>query len=429
MRYIRCYQAVILLMMKSLSEELKWRGFYSQTTLKQPADLDKKKYTFYFGVDPSSDSMTIGNLSTVMMVKHFIQAGHKPILLVGGATGLIGDPDGKSEERQLINQEQLKKNTQSITGQFDRIFEGEKYEIVDNNEWFKDIKFIDFLRDVGKHVPMRQMLGRDFVQSRLGEEGSGISYAEFSYSLMQGYDYLHLYRTKDATLQLCGSDQWGNSIAGVELIRRVESGEAHVWTSPLMVNKTTGQKFGKTEDGAIWLDPAKTSVFDFYQFWLNVNDDSVEEYLRIYTLLSREEVEKILKEFAADKSTRTAQKKLAYEVTKTVHGKEQADSAVKVTEILLEGSDYSRLSEKDVELLEGAFVCVNAKAGDQIIDIVTKAKLAGSKGEARRLLEQNAIKLNGQPAGVDSTLQSSDKIAQNSAVIKRGKNNFAVITL
>jgi tyrosyl-tRNA synthetase len=276
---------------------------------------------------------------------------------------------------------------------------------------------------------MRQMLGRDFVQSRLGEEGSGISYAEFSYSLMQGYDFLHLYRTKNATLQLCGSDQWGNSIAGVELIRRVEGGEAHVWTSPLIVNKTTGQKFGKTEDGAIWLDPAKTSVFDFYQFWLNIDDVSVEEYLKIYTLLKKEEIEKVLKEFAADKSARTAQKKLAYEVTKTVHGKEQADSAVKVTEILFESSDYSALGTGDINLLKNAFKSAQAKPKDPITDILVSTSLATSKGEARRLLEQNAIKLNGKPAGVDSTLQASDKIAQNSVIIKRGKNNFAVITL
>lgn len=415
--------------MKSLSEELVWRGFYNQTTLKDPSDLDKNKFTFYFGVDPSSDSMTIGNLSTVMMIKHFIAAGHKPILLVGGATGLIGDPDGKSEERQLIDQNQLRKNVEGITKQFDQVFEGEKYEIVDNNDWFKDIKFIDFLRDVGKHVPMRQMLGRDFVQSRLGEEGSGISYAEFSYSLMQGYDFLHLYRTKKASLQLCGSDQWGNSIAGVELIRRVEGGEAHVWTSPLVLNKVTGAKFGKTEDGAIWLDSARTSVFDFYQFWLNVDDDSVEEYLKIYTVLGKDEIEKLMDTFAGNKGARTAQKKLAYQVTKTVHGKNQADSAVKVTEILFEGSDYSGLSTDEINLLKGAFESVKAHPGDSLIDVLTSVHLASSKGEARRLLEQKAIKLNGKTVEADYAIKDSDKIAQSSAVLKKGKNNFAVIVL
>lgn len=406
-----------------------WRGFYNQTTLKDPSDLDKNKFTFYFGVDPSSDSMTIGNLSTVMMIKHFIAAGHKPILLVGGATGLIGDPDGKSEERQLIDQNQLRKNVEGITKQFDQVFEGEKYEIVDNNDWFKDIKFIDFLRDVGKHVPMRQMLGRDFVQSRLGEEGSGISYAEFSYSLMQGYDFLHLYRTKKASLQLCGSDQWGNSIAGVELIRRVEGGEAHVWTSPLVLNKVTGAKFGKTEDGAIWLDSARTSVFDFYQFWLNVDDDSVEEYLKIYTVLGKDEIEKLMDTFAGNKGARTAQKKLAYQVTKTVHGKNQADSAVKVTEILFEGSDYSGLSTDEINLLKGAFESVKAHPGDSLIDVLTSVHLASSKGEARRLLEQKAIKLNGKTVEADYAIKDSDKIAQSSAVLKKGKNNFAVIVL
>ncbi len=415
--------------MKSLSKELAWRGFYNQTTLKDPSELDKQKFTFYFGVDPSSDSMTIGNLSTVMMIKHFIKAGHKPILLVGGATGLIGDPDGKSEERQLIDQNRLKKNIESITKQFDRVFEGEKYEIVDNNEWFKDIKYIDFLRDVGKHVPMRQMLGRDFVQSRLGEEGSGISYAEFSYSLMQGYDFLHLYRAKKAALQLCGSDQWGNSIAGVELIRRIDGGEAHVWTSPLMLNKTTGAKFGKTEEGAIWLDSAKTSVFDFYQFWLNVDDDSVEEYLKIYTLLSRDEIEKTLKDFSENRGFRAAQKKLACEVTKIVHGKDRADSAVKVTKILFEDSDYPSLSAGDIDLLKNAFTTIQAKEGKLLIDLLVDSKLASSKGEARRLLEQNAVKLNGKSVEASYSLKDSDKIAQNSVVIKKGKNSFAIIQL
>ena len=415
--------------MKSLSEELRWRGFYNQTTFKDPSELDKKKFIFYFGVDPSSDSMTIGNLSTVMMVKHFISAGHEAIILVGGATGLIGDPDGKSEERQLISQQQLRENVRSITKQFDMIFEGEKFQIVDNADWFKEIKFIDFLRDIGKHVPMRQMLGRDFVQSRLGEEGAGISYAEFSYSLMQGYDYLHLYRTKNATLQLCGSDQWGNSIAGVELIRRIESAEAHVWTSPLMINKATGQKFGKTEGGAVWLDSQKTSVFDFYQFWLNVDDESAEQYLKIYTLLSKEEIEDILKKFAQDKSSRIAQKKLAYEVTKIVHGKARADSAVKLTDILFESSDYSSLTSGEIDLLKSAFTHAKVKEGDSIIETLLSIELASSKGEARRLLEQNAVKLNGKPITADYFLSSSDKVSGNSVVIKKGKNSFAIVSL
>ena len=413
--------------MKSLSKELAWRGFYNQTTLKDPSELDKKKFIFYFGVDPSSDSMTIGNLSTVMMARHFIQAGHKPVLLVGGATGLIGDPDGKSEERQLIDQRQLEKNVAGITGQFDRVFEGEKYEVVDNSDWFKTIKFIDFIRDVGKHVPMRQMLGRDFVQTRLGEEGSGISYAEFSYSLMQGYDFLHLYRDKGVNLQLCGSDQWGNSIAGVELIRRIDGGEAHVWTSPLVVNKSTGAKFGKTEDGAIWLDPTKTSIFDFYQFWLNIDDDSVEDYLKIYTLLNRDEIEKIIDEFSSDKGARAAQKKLAYEVTKIVHGSDHADSAVKVTKILFEDSDYSGLAEQDLQLLKSAFPSAKAHNGDAILDVLASSSLAGSKGEAKRFLQQNAIKLNGNVVGEEYVLKDSDRVTANCAILKKGKNNFTVL--
>lgn len=415
--------------MKSLSSELQWRGFFHQTTLKDPAEIDKKKFTFYFGVDPSSDSMTVGNLSTVMMIKHFIDSGHKPVLLVGGATGLIGDPDGKAEERQLISQEQLAENIKGIKSQFDRIFEGQKFEIVNNQDWFKDIKFVDFLRDVGKHVPMRQMLGRDFVQSRLGEDGTGVSYAEFSYSLMQGYDFLHLNKTKGVSLQVCGSDQWGNSIAGVELVRRITGEEAHIWTSPLMVNKTTGQKFGKTEDGAIWLDPAKTSVFDFYQFWLNIDDESAEQYIKIYTLLGRDEVEGLLSEFAKDKASRVVQKKLAYEVTRIVHGQDQAAAALKVTGILFESSDYSTITEKELELLKNAFPAVQAKLGDNLIDVLVSSGLAGSKGEARRLLDQNAVKINGKPTTGEGILQKSDMLPGNHIVLRRGRNNFSVIYL
>lgn len=365
----------------ALSQELAWRGFAYQTTLPDDA-LDNKKFTFYWGVDPSSDSMTIGNLATAMMVRHFISHGHKAILLVGGATGVIGDPDGKSKERILLGQEQLERNKQVITDQYKTIFAGQKFEIVDNAEWFNGIKYIDFLRDVGKHVPMRQMLGREFVQSRLGEEGPGISYAEFSYSLIQGYDFLHLFRTKGVALQVCGSDQWGNAIAGVELIRRIENKEAHVWSAPLVINQSTGEKFGKTEAGAIWLSAAKTSPFDFYQFWLNVDDASVEAYLKVYTLLNKSEIEKIIAEFKQNPGQRKAQKILANEVTKLIHGDQGLKSAIEHTERLSVSPSPSQPTD------------VQARAGDSLVDVLARTELVGSKSEARRLLESGGIYIN-----------------------------------
>ncbi len=272
---------VILSTHMTLSEELTWRGFVNQTTYKDIAALDGDSISFYFGVDPSASSMTIGNLASAMMVRHFIDHGHKAILLVGGATGMIGDPDGKKQERDLLTLEQIGHNKDAIAGQYRQVFAGQDFEIVDNYDWFKDMGYLNFLREVGKHVPMRQMLARDFVSSRLGEDGAGISYAEFSYSLIQGYDYLHLHREKGVNLQLCGADQWGNCIAGVDLIRRITGDEAHIWSAPLIVNKTTGVKFGKSEEGAVWLDPTQTTPTQFYQFWINCDDAGVEDYLKI----------------------------------------------------------------------------------------------------------------------------------------------------
>ncbi len=391
---------------KSLTDELKWRGFAYQTTL-QPGDLDKQKFTFYFGVDPSADSMTIGNLAAAMMVRHFIAHGHKAFLLVGGATGVIGDPDGKNRERELLSQEELERNKKAIADQYKTIFAGQEFEVVDNADWFKDVNYIDFLRDVGKHVPMRQMLNREFVQSRLGEDSSGISYAEFSYSLIQGYDFLHLFKTKGATLQVCGSDQWGNSIAGVELIRRIENKEAHVWSAPLIINKTTGEKFGKTEDGAVWLDGQKTTPYKFYQFWLNVEDENVEQYLKIYTLLSKPEIEKVIAEFKGNPGQRKAQKTLAGEVTKLIHGDEALKSVKEHTEYL------------SVSPSPSAAPGIEARLGDNLVDLLAQTELAGSKSDARRLLESGGIYINDKQVKKDK-LDESDFI-DGYLKLRRGK--------
>jgi tyrosyl-tRNA synthetase len=367
----------------TLSEELQWRGFVNQMTFKDLKELDKQKRTFYWGVDPSSDSMTIGNFAAAMMVRHFIDHGHKAILLVGGATGMIGDPDGKAEERNLLTVEQIAKNKAAIAAQYKHIFAGQDFTIVDNYDWFKDLGYLEFLRDIGKHTSMTQMLDREFVQARIGKGGKGISYAEFSYSLIQGYDFLHLFRKHDVTLQVCGADQWGNSITGVDLIRKLEGAEAHVYSCPLVINKSTGKKFGKTEAGAVWLNPKKTSVFDFYQFWLNADDAGVVDYLKYFTLLSKDEVVDIIEKFKQNPAERLAQKTLAYEVTKIVHGKEEADKAKDATAKLFSGEASE--ATPTVSLSEGNY---------DVVELLVKINLAASNSEARRLFQQGGVRLN-----------------------------------
>ncbi len=323
-------------------------------------------------------------------------------MLVGGATGLIGDPDGKAQERDLKTIDEVAKNKAEISQQYKKIFDGLDLKIVDNYDWFKDMNYIQFLRGVGKHVPMRQMLAREFVQSRLSEDGTGVSYAEFSYSLIQGYDFLHLFENHDVTLQISGADQWGNSIAGVDLIRRKTGKQAHVWTTPLIVNKTTGVKFGKSEDGAVWLDGALTRPYKFYQFWLNVDDAGVEAYLKVFTPLEKDIIDKVISEFGTDKSTRSAQKRLAYEVTKLIHGQQIADSVMHVTEVLFGNSDYSTLSTADFEQMANDLLVVDANQDESYIDVIVRGGLAGSNSEARRFIEQGGVYVNGQPINLEA---------------------------
>lgn len=393
-----------------LSEELEWRGFVNQTTLKDISVLDTQKLTFFWGVDPSADSMTVGNFAIAMMVRHFINHGHKAVLLVGGATGLIGDPGGKEEERQLKSPEEIANNKAGIAAQYKKVFAGKDFTFVDNYDWFKDMGYLQFLRDVGKHFSMTQLLDRDFVQSRIGKGGHGISYAEFSYTLIQGYDFLHLFRNYGVTLQVCGADQWGNSISGVELIRKLEGKEAHIWSAPLVINRSTGKKFGKSEGGAVWLDPTKTSVFDFYQFWLNVDDEGVLDYLKIYTLLGREQIEQIITEFKKNPAGRLAQKTLAYEATKIVHGQVEADKAVALTEQLFSGqaSDLA----PSIDLPQGEH---------DICEVVVRAGLVESNSAARRLLQQGGIRLNQQKVEAQRvTLKAGD-------LIQVGKRKFVKV--
>lgn len=410
-----------------LSEELQWRGFVNQTTIKDISLLDGEPISFYWGVDPSADSMTIGNLAAAMMSRLFMKHGHKATLLVGGATGMIGDPDGKSQERDLKTIETIEHNKKGITGEYNRIFSGMEFDVVDNYDWFKDMNYLTFLREVGKNVPMRQMLGREFVQSRLSEEGAGITYAEFSYSLIQGYDFAVLNKERGITLQLSGADQWGNSIAGVDLIRRMNGSEAHIWTTPLIVNKSTGVKFGKTEDGAIWLDENKTSVYKFYQFWINSDDEGVEDYLKVYTELNKGTVDDIMTAHNESRSNRLAQKHLAFEATKLIHGEDRAMSVQKLSEVLFGGSDYSELSAADFAELSGELKTVEVSMGSELAQVLVDAGLASSKGEARRFLQGNAIYINGAQLPLEKSTIENDDLIEGHLVLRRGKNATALI--
>ncbi|MBH2007183.1 tyrosine--tRNA ligase [Candidatus Saccharibacteria bacterium] len=402
----------------TLSEELTWRGFVNQTTFDDITALDGDSRKFYFGVDPSGHGMQIGNLATAMMLRHLMARGHQAYLLVGGATGMIGDPDGKLDERNLNAVEEIAGNKAEIERQYRQVFSGQLFEVVDNYDWFKNINYLSFLREVGKHVPMSMMLGREFIQARLGEGGNGISYAEFSYSLIQGYDFLHLYREHGVTLQVCGADQWGNSIAGVDMIRRIEGGEAHVLSAPLIINKATGRKFGKTEGGTIWLDPELTSVFKFYQFWLNVDDEGVIDYMKVYTLLSKNEVETIASEHAAAPERRSAQRRLAWEITKIVHGEDRARAAEQATRVLFGGEAFNPSDEGVVSILKTEIPVVGLN--QFVTDILQAAEIVKSKGEARRLISGGAISINGLKIAEDINVEEV-------SLIKKGKNTFILV--
>lgn len=398
-----------------------WRGFVNQTTFKDITELDARPRTFYWGVDPSAPSMTIGNLAAAMMARVFIKHGYTPVLLVGGATGMIGDPDGKAQERDLKSPEEIATNKAAIAEQYSKIFGSIEFKVVDNYDWFKNMNYLDFLRDIGKHVPLRQMVGRDFVQSRMGEDGNGISYAEFSYSLIQGYDFLWQFENLGVTLQLCGADQWGNCIAGVDLIRRKTGKEAHVWTCPLIINKTTGVKFGKSEDGAVWLSPELTSIYKFYQFWLNVDDAGVIDYLKIYTLLSKEEVASVAAEFSADMAGRAAQKRLAYEVTRIVHGADKADAARRASEVLFGLREFTELGAEDLDILKNELPLVGAQ--DDVYQVLVDASLASSKSEARTFVANGAVSVNGQKIEPNTAGLFDGPVS----LLKRGKNSFALV--
>jgi tyrosyl-tRNA synthetase len=429
-----------------LSEELIWRGFQAETTVKDPTNLDTRaSKKFYLGADPSADSLTIGNLAALMMCACFVRHGYKPYLLVGGATGQIGDPKDNGE-RELKPLEEIEHNKACIKKQMQSIVspdgaantkndgdpDNDDWELtlVDNYDWFKNMNYLEFLRTVGKAFSMTQLLDRKFIQNRIGEGGSGISYAEFSYTLIQGYDFWHLYKKYGIDLQLCGADQFGNASTGIRLINKFENANADVWSTPLVIDPVTGRKFGKSEGNAVWLASSDngqgnfTPVFDFYQFWLNQADESVEYLLKIYTVYSKEEIEAILAEHKAAPEKRVAQKALAKGATEVVHGKTSAEAAITLTEILFGGKKIGQLSETEIEnisLLLPTLRLTNERSSVNLIDALVETELVSSKSEARKMISGNAISVNGEKINDEKF-----EIASVS-ILKRGKNKFALV--
>jgi len=401
-----------------LSEELVWRGQIKDKTFSDVAWLDTPR-TFYLGVDCSSDSLTIGNLAIFMLAKRLNQAGWKTILLVGGATSLIGDPGGKDDERQLKSRDEIAHNVAGIKQQVQQLFNGADFTLVDNYDWFKDINFLDFLRDVGKNYGMTELIQRDFISERMGEGSSGISYAEFSYTLIQGYDYWHLYKNYGVVLQIGGSDQWGNMLSGVPLIRKKESVEVHALSMPLVIDKSTGKKFGKSEDGAIWLDSAKTSPTQFYQFWINADDEGVADYLKIYTDLDQAAIQQLSAEHATQPQARLAQKALALEVTRSVHGPEAAVLAQEVTAYLTGQTSVEGASDAALQAIRREVPAVTVTAVGSIVEALVQAGLATSNSEARRLVSANAVSVNG--AKVTRENFENQDFVKGRLLLRRGK--------
>lgn len=402
----------------NLSQDLAWRGLIKDKTFTDVGWLDKPQ-TFYLGVDASADSLTIGNLAIFLLARRLADAGWKTVLLMGGGTSLVGDPGGKAEERQLKTRQEIEKNIAGVRRQVTQLFSGENYTMVDNHDWLSGLTYLDFLRDVGKHFSMTELMQRDFVTERMGDKGVGISYAEFSYSLMQGYDYWHLFKKLGVILQIGGSDQWGNILSGVALIRKKEAKEVHALSIPLVVNKDSGVKFGKSEGGAIWLDPTKTTSTQFYQFWINTDDADVEDYLKIFTLLPKEKVEKVMAEHKADSASRKAQKILAEEVTKLVHGGIQSGSATDVTKYLTSQASVEEASKDELAKIKKQIPHAVSTAKGSIISALVAAGLASSNSDARRLLRGSAIYINGKQA--DKEYFDEHDFKNGRLLLRRGK--------
>lgn len=425
----------------SLIEELKWRGMLQDIMPGTEEQLKKEATTAYIGFDPTAESLHIGSLVPILLLYHLQQAGHKPIALVGGATGMVGDPSGKSEERNLLNEETLQKNIAGVRSQLEKYldFNPEREnaaEIVNNYDWFKGLGFIDFLRDVGKHLTVNYMMSKDSVKKRIEGE-TGISYTEFAYQLMQGYDFYWLYTHKNCKLQMGGSDQWGNITTGTELIRRKAGGEGFAFTCPL-ITKADGGKFGKTEKGNVWLDPEKTTPFQFYQFWLNAADTDAEKWIKIFTLLPKAEIEALLSEHAVDPGARILQKKLALAITSFVHGDEECASAQQTTEQLFgkkEEINLHELGENDLlNAMEGVPVHTIASAsilsGIDIVSFLLDTGIFPSKGEARKMVQGGGISINREKIADQAFLIGSSALLANKYIaVQKGKKNHYLVKM
>ena len=423
-------------------EELKWRGMVHTMMPGTEELLEKEMVTAYLGFDPTADSLHIGHLCGVMMLRHFQRCGHKPLALVGGATGMIGDPSGKSQERNLLDEETLRHNQECIKKQLSKFLDFESdapnhAELVNNYDWMKDFSFLDFARTVGKHITVNYMMAKDSVQKRLnGEARDGLSFTEFTYQLLQGYDFLHLYETKNCKLQLGGSDQWGNITTGAELIRRTNGGEVFALTCPL-VTKADGTKFGKTESGNVWLDARYTSPYKFYQFWLNVSDEDAKRYIKIFTSISREEIEALIAEHDQAPHLRVLQKRLAREVTVMVHSQADYDAAVEASNILFGNSTSEQLHKLDEDTLLAVFEGVPQfeisrdalLAGVPAIELTTEmAGVFPSKGEMRKLTQGGGVSINKEKlTAPDTKIDGSYLLNDKYIIVQRGKKNYYLL--
>jgi len=423
-------------------EELKWRGMIHDIMPGTEEQLNKELTSAYLGIDPTADSLHIGHLVGVMMLKHFQVCGHKPIALVGGATGMIGDPSGKSQERNLLDEPTLNHNQECIKNQLEKFLDFDSdlpnaAELVNNYDWMKNYTFLGFIRDIGKHITVNYMMSKDSVKKRLlADSGSGMSFTEFTYQLVQGFDFLHLYRVKNCRLQMGGSDQWGNIVTGTELIRRIEGGEAYALTCPLIA-KADGGKFGKTEEGNVWLDPNRTSPYKFYQFWLNVSDEDAEKYIKIFTLLSREEINNLAGNHKESPHERILQKALAKELSCMVHSKEDYKAAVEASEILFgKGTTESLLNLREdmfLAVFEGIplYEVEELKKGRTIIDFLTDdSGVFSSKGELRRMIQGGGLSINKEKVeGESRIITKSDFINGKFILVQKGKKNYFLVRL
>lgn len=430
-------------MITNFVEELQWRGMIHDVMPGTEEHLMEQMRSAYVGIDPTADSLHIGHLVGVMMLKHFQASGHRPIALVGGATGMIGDPSGKSDERNLLDEETLRHNQEAIKEQLSRFLDFDSDEenaavLVNNYDWMKDFSFLEFIRDVGKHITVNYMMAKDSVKKRLSAESAeGMSFTEFTYQLVQGYDFLHLYREKDLTLQMGGSDQWGNITTGTELVRRIGGGKAYAMTCPL-ITKADGTKFGKTAGGNIWLDAERTSPYRFYQYWLNTSDEDAAKYIKIFTFLGKEEIENLIAEHQEAPHQRALQKRLAEEVTISTHGVENYENAVKASEILFGKSTAANLKALNEKTFLDVFEGVpqaevsrgEIEAGlDMVSAMAEKTGFLKSNGEARRALKQNSISVNQEKVAEDFTITTDDLINDRFVLLQRGKKNYFVIRI